>query len=155
MKRQRINLVINILVAMIAGALIAQFVTENIVVKATVEGSSMENTLYENDIVLINKLGKVKRNSIVVVKEPPLNDKYIIKRCLALPGDTIYCKGSLIYVNNKVVEDNWSKGKTEDFNKILLHEDEYFVLGDNREVSKDSRVFGPVSKSEIVGIVIR
>lgn len=155
MKRQRINLVINILVAMIAGALLAQFVTENIVVKATVEGSSMENTLYENDIVLINKLGKVKRNSIVVVKEPPLNDKYIIKRCLALPGDTIYCKGSLIYVNNEVVEDNWSKGKTEDFNKILLHEDEYFVLGDNREVSKDSRVFGPISKSEIVGIVIR
>ena len=155
MKRQRINLVINILVAMIAGALIAQFVTENIVVKATVEGSSMKNTLYENDIVLINKLGKVERNSIVVVKEPPLNDRYIIKRCLALPGDTIYCKGSLIYVNNEVVEDNWSKGKTEDFNKILLHEDEYFVLGDNREVSKDSRVFGPVSKSEIVGIVIR
>lgn len=155
MKRQRINLVINILVAMIAGALLAQFVTENIVVKATVEGSSMENTLYENDIVLINKLGKVKRNSIVVVKEPPLNDKYIIKRCLALPGDTIYCKGSLIYVNNEVVEDNWSKGKTEDFNKILLHEDEYFVLGDNREVSKDSRVFGPISKSEIIGIVIR
>lgn len=155
MKRQRINLVINILVAMIAGALLAQFVTENIIVKATVEGSSMENTLYENDIVLINKLGKVKRNSIVVVKEPPLNDRYIIKRCLALPGDTIYCKGSLIYVNNEVVEDNWSKGKTEDFNKILLHEDEYFVLGDNREVSKDSRVFGPISKSEIVGIVIR
>ena len=155
MKRRRINLVINVLVAMIAGALLAQFVTENIVVKATVEGSSMENTLYENDIVLINKLGKVERNSIVVVKEPPLNDKYIIKRCLALPGDTIYCKGSLIYVNNEVVEDNWSKGKTEDFSKILLHEDEYFVLGDNREVSKDSRVFGPVSKSEIVGIVIR
>ena len=155
MKRHRINLVINILVAMIAGALLAQFVTENIIVKATVEGSSMENTLYENDIVLINKLGKVKRNSIVVVKEPPLNDRYIIKRCLALPGDTIYCKGSLIYVNNEVVEDNWSKGKTEDFNKILLHEDEYFVLGDNREVSKDSRVFGPISKSEIVGIVIR
>ena len=60
-------------------------------------------------------------------------------------------KGGKLYINGKHVEDSYSLSKTKDFDNIVLKEDEYFVLGDNREVSKDSRMIGPVKKEQILG----
>ena len=79
-----------------------------------------------------------------------MNEK-IIKRVIGLPGETIEYNNGKLYINNKVVEDKYNDGTTFDFKKVVLGEDEYFVLGDNRAVSIDSRRLGPIPKKDILG----
>jgi signal peptidase I len=114
-----------------------------------VKGRSMYDTLSGNEMMILNKLAKIDRYDIVVVDEP--EDDYIIKRVIALPGETVYCENNTIYVNNKIIDDKYAYGETYDFEEIKLKDNEYFVMGDNREVSKDSRIIGPVTKKEIKG----
>ena len=114
-----------------------------------VKGRSMYDTLSGNEMMILNKLAKIDRYDIVVVDEP--EDDYIIKRVIALPGETVYCENNTIYVNGKKIEDKYAYGETYDFEEIKLKNNEYFVMGDNREVSKDSRIIGPVTKKEIKG----
>ena len=75
----------------------------------------------------------------------------IIKRVIGLPGESVMYEEGKLYINGKCVEDSYSLSSTKDFDNIVLKEDEYFVLGDNREVSKDSRMIGPVKKEQILG----
>lgn len=116
-----------------------------------VNGTSMYPTLKQNDLMILNKIGLSKginRWDIVVVKE---ENKYIIKRVIALPGEAVaYIDGNL-YINKKQIEDKYSLSKTTDFNEIYLKDNEYFVMGDNRAVSADSRSIGPVKKEQILG----
>ena len=74
-----------------------------------------------------------------------------IKRVIALPGDTIECKDGIIYINDKEYKDKYAYGITNDFDRVILKDDEYFLLGDNRIVSRDSRYFGPVKEKYIEG----
>ena len=74
-----------------------------------------------------------------------------IKRVIGLPGETISCENNTIYVNSRKIDDKFGSGVTSDFKKITLGKDEYFVLGDNRENSLDSRYYGPFKKKEIKG----
>lgn len=117
-----------------------------------VNGSSMETTLLNGETMILNKLAiKVKgvnRWDIVVIKT---SDSFIIKRVIALPGETIKYEDDTLYINNKKVKDNYSLSETEDFKEIVLDKDEYFVMGDNRYVSQDSRVVGPIKKETIIG----
>ncbi len=117
-----------------------------------VNGSSMETTLLNGETMILNKLAiKVKgvnRWDIVVIKT---SDSFIIKRVIALPGETIKYEDDTLYINNKEVKDNYSLSETEDFKEIVLDKDEYFVMGDNRYVSQDSRVVGPIKKETIIG----
>lgn len=125
------------------------------VTPAMVSGASMDDTLEDGQIVLINKFiyrhSDIKRFDIVVVKNEINNDK-IIKRVIGLPGEKIEYKDDELYVNDKLVKNHYTTKKTEDF-VYQLADDEYFVLGDNRPVSKDSRVLGPFKKVDIVGRV--
>lgn len=113
-----------------------------------VNGDSMYKTLNGTEFMILNKLGKVNRYSIVVVHK---NQEEIIKRVYGLPGEKIAIENNAIYINDKKIEDIYANGVTSDYESIVLANDEYFVLGDNREVSLDSRIIGPVKEKEIKG----
>ena len=117
-----------------------------------VNGTSMYPTLQDKEFMILNKISLkqgINRFDIVVVQDN--NNKYIIKRVIGLPGESVMYKDNKLYINGKVVEDNYSKNTTNDFDNVVLGENEYFVMGDNRTVSKDSRIIGPVNIKNIKG----
>ena len=115
-----------------------------------VNGSSMYPTLKGNEIMLLNKLGHINRFDIVVLKIDGREDN-LIKRIIGLPGETVEIKDNEIYINDKKIEDKYGYGVTYNIDKVTLKKDEYFILGDNRKISLDSRVFGTIHKDEIKG----
>ncbi|MCI9280844.1 MAG: signal peptidase I [Bacilli bacterium] len=115
-----------------------------------VNGSSMYPTLKGNEIMLLNKLGHINRFDIVVLKIDDREDN-LIKRIIGLPGETVEIKDNEIYINDKKIEDKYGYGVTYNIDKVTLKKDEYFILGDNRKISLDSRVFGTIHKDEIKG----
>lgn len=139
----------------VIGLVIALIVTQ-IVLPVSVSGSSMYPTLNEGEKLIVYKLDKAyDRGDIVVFK--PIDDytKYYIKRVIALPGETIEIKNGITYVDGLVLREDYIQDKG-DFNmeKYRLKEDEYFVMGDNRNNSRDSRYFGPIKKDTIYGKII-
>jgi signal peptidase I len=138
--------------------LIHQFVGQQI----EVSGSSMESTLHNEDHLILEKvsyqLGEPERFDIVVFRPYAIDkDVYYIKRVIGLPGETIQIIGSDIYINGEVLEENYGNNPIIDGgvarNIIELEADEYFLLGDNRNNSKDSRdpSIGAVHGDTILG----
>lgn len=124
-----------------------------IITPVKVDGDSMKNTLKNGDILLLYKLSSIDRFDIIVLDEEKDNEK-IIKRVIGLPGETVAIKKGKIYINDKVIDDEYAYGETSDYNKVTLRDDEYFILGDNRLISKDSRYFGPIKDNEIKGKIV-
>lgn len=121
-----------------------------LVTPVKVNGTSMDETLASGDIMILYKLADIQREDIVVVG-PEVQGSNIIKRIIALPGERIKCEDGVIYINDKKYKDKFAYGITSDFKEVKLDKDEYFVLGDNRLVSEDSRYFGPVKETSIKG----
>ena len=122
-----------------------------IITPVRVDGTSMNKTLADGDILLLYKLAKIDRFDIVVLDEE-YDDEIIIKRIIGLPGETVEIKDGDIYINDiSMPDDEYAYGDTSDYDKITLGNDEYFILGDNRLISKDSRYFGAVKKDDIMG----
>lgn len=129
-----------------------------IITPVVVVGSSMENTLYDDEVLLLSKISykinDIKRYDIIVIDND--NDR-IIKRVIGLPGDYIAYRNNKLFINNKLVKDKYATNETSDFDLRNLckcdkiPKDKYLVLGDNREVSLDSRTFGLVDKKDILG----
>ena len=122
-----------------------------------VNGSSMEPNLKDGDIMILNeieyRLGGVERFDIVVINT---DGEKIIKRIIGLPGEQIEYHDNKLYVNGEEVVENFNHGETKDFslsdiNLETIPSDHYFVVGDNRGNSKDSRIIGAIHKSKIVG----
>ena len=112
-----------------------------------VDGPSMEGTLYDNDVMILNKLADIDRNDIVVVN---IDNDLLIKRIVGMPGELVEIYGDKLYINGVVNEDvYWDQ--TEDSVALQLADNEYYVLGDNRFISKDSRIFGAVKEDQILG----
>lgn len=124
-----------------------------IITPVSVDGPSMNETLHNGEVLFLKKFDKsFDRYDVVVFVKKGKKDEELIKRILALPGEKIKCVSGIIYVNNEKIDDSHAYGKTKDFNEVILGDDEYFVVGDNREVSYDSRYFGPIKKENIKGI---
>ena len=121
-----------------------------IITPVRVNGSSMDNTLKSGDVMLLYKMASIERNDIVVVG-PEVQGSNIIKRVIGMPGEKIKCTDGIIYINDKKYNDKYAYGMTSDFEEVTLDDDEYFVLGDTRLVSEDSRIFGPIEEDTIKG----
>ncbi|MEO6701038.1 MAG: signal peptidase I [Jatrophihabitantaceae bacterium] len=131
-----------------------------------IPSASMETTLHgcphcEPDMVLVDKLSyrfkSISRTDVVVFNRPPLappEDKQLIKRVIGLPGDVISGHNGHVYIDNKQLIEpyvNPSCNGTADFAPITVPAGDYFMMGDNRCDSFDSRMFGAIPKSSIVG----
>ncbi|MDE5539381.1 MAG: signal peptidase I [Bacilli bacterium] len=125
-----------------------------IVTPIRVNGNSMHNTLAGGEIMLLNKLGHIDRYDIVVVNLD-IEEENIIKRVIGMPGETLEIINNEIFINGEIIEDKYGYYENEEYvmntDKITLGENEYYVLGDNRVVSLDSRIFGKVNKKDIKG----
>lgn len=124
-----------------------------------VDGPSMDPTLHSGQIALLAKSNNIERFDIVVLKEREVDGgetKNIIKRVIGKPGDTVTVKKGRLFINGEEYEepylngDNIKRFKNESW-EIKVPEEHYFVLGDNRDVSKDSRAVGSFKKSAVVG----
>lgn len=151
----------SILIAVVIVFIMRQFVFA----PSIVYGESMEPTFANNDRIIVSKISEVERFDIIVFNAPDGED-YYIKRVIGIPGDAIMMKDGILYINGEPQEEPYlHRGKffagniTGDFTLEQLTgeervpEDSYFVLGDNRLQSKDSRVFGFIHKDAVIGEV--
>lgn len=144
-----------------------------------VEGSSMFPTLHNADFVLVNKLayrrwdlgpfdfllpGKQngdyifhgpKRGDVVVLLSPQDHSRDFVKRVIGEPGDKIEIVGGQVFINDQPLEesDYIAASSQSDLSPTIIPPDHYFVMGDNRDASSDSRSFGPVPRALIIGRV--
>lgn len=126
-----------------------------------VEGESMEPTYYGKEYLLIDELSyrfrEPQRGEVIVFHAPVVRKEYYLKRIIGLPGEKVKIDNNKVIIFNdqypqgKIVEENYLVEVTTDSITLLLGPDEYFVMGDNRDQSYDSRRFGAIVKSSIVG----
>jgi signal peptidase I len=123
-----------------------------------VEGTSMLPVLEDADRLVINKLayrvGEIQRGDVVVFLYPHDHEKSYIKRVIALPGDRLRIDHGQVYVNEAKVDEPYVPRQfTDDRSQpeMKVPEHEYFVMGDHRSISSDSREFGPVDRNLIYG----
>ena len=123
-----------------------------VVSPVNVVGSSMYPTLKDKDIMILNEtayyFNDIDRFDIVVLKA---DRELIIKRVIGLPGERIKYDDGKLYINGKYVKEKFDHEGTDDFAEIKIGKNEYFVMGDNRDNSMDSRYFGPFNKKYIRG----
>lgn len=156
--KEIVSVVVNVLVCFLVVFLITQFIGQ----RTVVSGSSMEDTLTDGDNLIVDKISyrihNPERFDVVVFPYQYEDDTYYIKRIIGLPGEYVYIDGAgNIYVNGELLQENYG---TETIlnaglasSEILLGADEYFVLGDNRNNSTDSRfeAVGNIKGDDIVG----
>ena len=139
----------------VLGIFVSHLVNRYIVFGSCVIGSSMYPTLKDGDSVWVSRITDYDRGDIVIVDE---GDKYVIKRLIGLPGEVIQIVDSTVYIDGKeyyepyVDCEGYSSGIA--WKPVELGDGDYFILGDNRVISKDSREIGAVREEDIVGVVI-
>lgn len=160
-KRSKKSIIAELLIYIVLLLTCIYIVPEYVVQRTVVDGESMMNTLMDKESLIVNKLayklGSPDRFDIVTFYPfaPEDTEDIFVKRIIGLPGEKVQIKGSDIYINDKKLTENYGKDPITDpgiaENPIILGEDEYFVLGDNREISEDSRFFGPVKHENLLG----
>lgn len=136
-----------------------------IITPVIVRGDSMYDTLEDGEVLFLSKItyrvSEINRFDIIVIKD--LDDDLIIKRVIGLPGDKVKYEEGVLYINDKKIEEDYTDYIMDDFNVDTICEitnlncngiipnNMYLVLGDNREVSADSRVKGLIKEEQILG----
>lgn len=143
--------------AILIALVIAFFLRTFIFATSIVEGASMDPTLEDGERVIFNKvvyyLGEPDRGEIVIISH---DTKNYVKRVVGLPNETIEYKDHTLYINDEPLEEDYLpeelQNETGDFGPIDIPSDQYFVMGDNRSISKDSRNgLGLIDEDDIVG----
>ncbi len=127
-----------------------------------VSGASMEDTFHDKEYLIVDQISyrfdDPKRGDVIIFKYPKDPSKYFIKRVIATPGETITIDGQQVTITNSehpegfILEEPYASiGNGLGGQVLSLGTDEYFVMGDNRDHSSDSRVWGTLKKDEIVG----
>ena len=151
---KQIKEILPYIIIIIVVVLIRSFIITPIIVS----GDSMKPNLHNKEILLERKIGynstSIKRFDIVVIKN---DNEEIIKRIIGMPGEHISYKNNKRYVNDKFMGTNFNYRDTNDFNLeeicscTSIPEGKYLVLGDNRPISKDSRMIGLIDEKNILG----
>jgi len=159
-------------VVLVVALLVALGIRTFVLQQFFISGPSMETTLFQPNRVLVNKLsyrfGDISRGDVVVFDRVTSNGQYVqhddlIKRVVALPGESVSIKGCVVYVDGKQLDEPYlpvvdaqqadlvSRCRQPEMAAVDVPAEQVFVLGDNRVQSMDSRTFGPVDKETIVG----
>jgi signal peptidase I len=143
---------------LIIGLSILGFVIVFLYTPVRVEGNSMMPSLDDQERILINKfvyhIEPIQRGDIIVFRYPRDPAKSFIKRVIGIAGDHIRIDDGHVYVNEKLVAEDYVPPAYQDdrsYPEVVVPPDSYFVLGDHRSLSNDSRDFGPVASSFIYG----
>lgn len=146
-----------ILVAVLLAMVVQRFVIRPFVVN----GESMDPTFKTGDYLLIDEVTyrfhEPERGDVVIFRAPPEPDKFFVKRIVGLPGDTVSIGGSVVTITNKehpkglILSESFITHPGLNSLSVTVPEGEYFVMGDNRAGSYDSRSWGTLPKSEIRG----
>ncbi len=162
-KKKKIKSIVSWTITIVVCLVLAKLFTTFVIRSVEVDGGSMSTTLSDGDKAITDalfyKFSGINRFDIVIVKkkEGSYKDQELVKRVIALPGETIEYKEGVLYINGEVVEETFIKDEvksiTGTINKKTLGDDEYFVMGDNRGKSADSRLksIGLIKKNEIKG----
>jgi signal peptidase I len=155
--RQTIEWVVLVIGALVIALLIKTFLFQAFYIPS----ASMDPTLKVHDRVLVNKLSyhlhPVHRGDVVVFSAPPdertAQIKDLVKRVIGLPGDTIEAHDNQVYINDRLLKEPYLPPgtTTDDLPRQVVPAGSYFMMGDNRAASSDSRVFGPIKRSTIIG----
>jgi signal peptidase I len=161
-RRVAIEWTLIIVVAVLASFLVRTFVFQTFYIPS----DSMNPTLWKGDRIIVNKLsvelGTINIGDIVVFKAPPdvakdCHDPVtdLVKRVVGLPGDRLYSKGNTIYVNGKPLDQRWSvyRALGDPIRPTTVPAGRYFMMGDNHADSCDSRTWGTVPRSDLIGKV--
>jgi signal peptidase I len=141
------------------------FVSHYVLQSVQVSGASMLPTLHDSDRFLLNRwvydFRAPQRGEIVVVKDPT-DGAYCVKRVVGLPGESLYFDNGRLFVNGEELNEPYLRPGTRTFTPeknqqelVVCGKDRYYLLGDNRNNSFDSRFYGPLSRENILGVLIR
>ncbi len=154
--------IFEVLVGSVVAVFLAFVIIFSVGMRTSVIGDSMEPTLYNAQEILISrfayKLSSPKRGDVIVfLPNGNQNTHLYVKRVIGLPGETVQILNGSVYIDGSILEEDEQYDRMSDsgiaVNEITLANDEYFVLGDNRNSSEDSRSgnIGPVKKNTIIG----
>ena len=146
---------LTIIIPVVAALLIHQY----LFTFARVDGTSMLDTLHENNIMgvyrLHYRLNEPQRGEIITCNYPEDGNKLFVKRIIGLPGETIEIREGTVYIDGEPIAETYlTRVDDQSMDPITLAKDEIFVMGDNRPVSRDSRAVGPLTLDEIYGRVL-
>jgi len=168
-RRAAVEWLVILAIVLVCTVLLRTFVVQSF----SIPSLSMSPTLQVGDRIIVDKLsygfGSIHRGDIVVFRRPPLEDQEyadLVKRVIGLPGETISASDGHVYIDGKRLSEPWLPPGPQSYTgplpgdahqqfnlpgPVKIPPGEYYVMGDNRENSEDSRFFGPIPKSLIVG----
>ena len=149
-------------VSLVSAAVVVLLVSNFLCTIIRVDGGSMLNTLHDGDRLYVNvldmKLNGPERYDVVILHYPGRKGNFV-KRVIGLPGDTLEVKEGVLYINGEAVEEEYLAeertqkfhGASSNFGPVEIPEDQYFVMGDHRDHSNDSRQVGLIDRDMFVG----